>query len=88
MFVKGQYYWVLSQDEYNFLSEAMQMYLDENPDDPAFYDFSSDFVRSDDGYYVAGAGDISEEEAGFLTTLGIGQYLDYKQSTESTNFFG
>ena len=85
MFVKGNYYWLLSEDEYNILSEAMQMYLDENPEAQSFLgDFD---IHTDDGYWVADAGDISSEEAEFLATLLIGQYLDYKKSTDSTNFF-
>ena len=84
MFVQGHYYWLLSEDEYNFLCEAMEMYLADHPD----ADFSSDFsIHTDDGYYVADAGQIDGDEAEFLGTLGIGQYLDYKKSTDSTNFF-
>ncbi len=86
-FVPYSTYYVLSAADYAILQESMEIYLADHLDDPAYYDFSSDFVQSDDGYYVAGAGDISEEEAGFLAFMGIGEYLDYKKSTESTNFF-
>lgn len=82
MFVKGNYYWLLSDDEYDFLSE----YLDQNPEAESFLgDFT---IHTDDGYWVAEAGLIDGDEAEFLATLGIGMYEEYKQSTASTNFFG
>ena len=87
IFEPGYYYYVLSAADYALLQEAMENYLADHEDDPAYYDFSSDFVLSDDGYYVAGAGVISEEEADFLAFMQIGEYTDYKKSTESTNFF-
>lgn len=84
IFEPGYYYYVLTADEYGTLQEAMEIYLAENPEAE---NFLNDFGQSSDGYYVAGAVDISEEEANFLAYLGIGEYTDYKQSTQSTNFY-